>query len=53
MADILTTLLIGIVGATVLATFIYIGGFLVSMFISLFTAPYETVKHHNDHPMTI
>jgi hypothetical protein len=51
MADIIFTVLLAVLGVTIVAAIIYIGGFLISMLVTMFTAPVDAIKHHH-HPAT-
>lgn len=51
MVDIIFTVLLAVVGVTVIAAIVYIGGFLVSMLVTMFTAPVDAIKHHHHHPV--
>ena len=49
MLDVLTVLFIAVVALTFAGVAVYIIGFLGTMFLTMFTAPFEAIKHH-DHP---
>lgn len=49
MLDVLTVLFVAAVTLTLVGAAVYIIGFLGSMFVTMFTAPFEAIKHH-DHP---
>lgn len=50
MLDVLSVLFISLVSITIVAALVYIGGFLVSMFITMFTAPIDAIERHRHHP---
>ena len=51
MLDVLIVLFIALLSITIIAAVVYIGGFLVSMFITMFTAPIDAIEHHRHHPV--
>jgi len=52
MVDVVQVLLWSAIAVTVAAGAVYIIGFLVSMFVTMFTAPADALTHHHHHPVT-
>ena len=50
MLEVLSVLFIAVVSITIVAARVYIGGFLVTMFVTMFTAPIDAIEHHRHHP---
>ena len=50
MLEVLSVLFIAVVSITIVAALVYIGGFLVTMFVTMFTAPIDAIEHHRHHP---
>lgn len=51
MIQVLTGLLVAMVSLTIAAAAAYILGFLISMFVTMFTAPADALTHHHHRPV--
>lgn len=49
MPELLSTLFAGALALAILAAVIYIIGFMVSMFATVFIGPVEAIKHRHTH----